>query len=285
MMRDSIDLTPSMIVTIKHALKEDIGSGDATTNSIVPQKAMMHGEIISKQAGIISGLDVARTVYHLLDEKVRFEPCVEDGAKVANRQKLVEVSGPARVLLTAERTALNFIGRMSGISTLTHRFVEAVTGTKAQILDTRKTAPGLREFDKLAVRLGGGTNHRVGLFDMILIKDNHIDFAGSLDEAVRRVRAAKTGLEIEVETRTLDDVSTALALGVERILLDNMSCEMMQHAVVMTTGRAKLEASGNITFDNVREVAETGVDFISTGALTHSVTVFDVSFDYLEKSQ
>ncbi|MBA4375999.1 MAG: nicotinate-nucleotide diphosphorylase (carboxylating) [Anaerolinea sp.] len=274
-----------MIEGIKRALKEDIGSGDVTTESIVPLRAKMRGEIISKQSGIISGLEVARVVYQLLDEKVRFNPCVEDGATVDIFQKLVGVSGPARVLLTAERTALNYIGRMSGISTLTHSFVEAVAGTKTQILDTRKTAPGLREFDKLAVRLGGGMNHRVGLFDMILIKDNHIDFAGSLDEAVRRARSAKTGLEIEVEARTLDDFSTALELGVERILLDNMSCDMMRQAVEMNAGRAKLEASGNISLNNVREVAETGVDFISTGALTHSVIVFDVSFDYLEKSQ
>lgn len=285
MVCDPIEVTPTMIEGIKRALKEDIGSGDVTTESIVPLRAKMRGEIISKQSGIISGLEVARVVYQLLDEKVRFNPCVEDGATVDIFQKLVEVSGPARVLLTAERTALNYIGRMSGISTLTHSFVEAVAGTKTQILDTRKTAPGLREFDKLAVRLGGGMNHRVGLFDMILIKDNHIDFAGSLDEAVRRARSAKTGLEIEVEARTLDDFSTALELGVERILLDNMSCDMMRQAVEMNAGRAKLEASGNISLNNVREVAETGVDFISTGALTHSVIVFDVSFDYLEKSQ
>lgn len=285
MVCDPIEVTPTMIEGIKRALKEDIGSGDVTTESIVPLRAKMRGEIISKQSGIISGLEVARVVYQLLDEKVQFTPCVEDGATVDIFQKLVEVSGPARVLLTAERTALNYIGRMSGISTLTHSFVEAVAGTKTQILDTRKTAPGLREFDKLAVRLGGGMNHRVGLFDMILIKDNHIDFAGSLDEAVRRARSAKTGLEIEVEARTLDDFSTALELGVERILLDNMSCDMMRQAVEMNAGRAKLEASGNISLNNVREVAETGVDFISTGALTHSVIVFDVSFDYLEKSQ
>lgn len=285
MVCDPIEVTPTMIEGIKRALKEDIGSGDVTTESIVPLRAKMRGEIISKQSGIISGLEVARVVYQLLDEKVRFNPCVEDGATVDIFQKLVEVSGPARVLLTAERTALNYIGRMSGISTLTHSFVEAVARTKTQILDTRKTAPGLREFDKLAVRLGGGMNHRVGLFDMILIKDNHIDFAGSLDEAVRRARSAKTGLEIEVEARTLDDFSTALELGVEHILLDNMSCDMMRQAVEMNAGRAKLEASGNISLNNVREVAETGVDFISTGALTHSVIVFDVSFDYLEKSQ
>jgi nicotinate-nucleotide pyrophosphorylase (carboxylating) len=195
---------------------------------------------------------------------------------------LARVSGPARALLTGERTALNFLGRMSGIATLTRQFVDAVAGTRAIILDTRKTAPGLRALDKLAVRRGGGQNHRVGLYDMVLIKDNHIDFAGSLVEAVRRARLAGSGLEIEVETRTLEDVQAALAVGVERILLDNMPPEMMRQAVTLTAGRARLEASGNVSLSNVRQVAETGVDFISIGALTHSVKVLDVSFDYLD---
>ena len=198
-----------------------------------------------------------------------------------NRQVLALVSGRARSLLTAERTALNFLGRMSGIATLTRQFVEAVAGTKAVILDTRKTAPGLRAVDKLAVARGGGQNHRIGLYDMILIKDNHIDFAGSITEAVRRARAAASGLEIEVEARTLEDVREALALRVERILLDNMTPEMMAEAVQLTAGRAKLEASGNVTLETVRQIAETGVDFISVGALTHSARVFDVSFDYI----
>ena len=200
---------------------------------------------------------------------------------MANRQLLARVSGPARALLTGERTALNFLGRMSGIATLTRQFVEAVSGTKAVILDTRKTAPGLRAIDKLAVRLGGGQNHRVGLYDMFLIKDNHIDFAGSLSEAVRRARASGTRLEIEVETRTLEDVQEALQSGVERILLDNMSNERMRQAVQMTGGRAKLEASGNVNLANIRQVAETGVDFISIGALTHSAPVLDLSFLYM----
>ena len=197
-----------------------------------------------------------------------------------DRQTLARVTGPARALLTGERTALNFLGRMSGIATLTSRYVAAVAGTHAVILDTRKTAPGLRLLDKMAVKRGGGQNHRIGLYDMVLIKNNHIDFAGSLQEAVRRVRLEAQGLEIEVETRTLDEVSQALDLKVERILLDNMSIPMMRQAVEMNAGRAKLEASGNITLFNVRQVAATGVDFISVGALTHSVTVFDVSFLY-----
>ena len=195
---------------------------------------------------------------------------------------LARVSGAARALLTGERTALNLLGRMSGIATLTRQFVEAVAGTKAVILDTRKTAPGLRAVDKLAVRLGGGQNHRTGLFDMVLIKDNHIDFAGSITAAVERVRATGTKLEIEVEARSLDDLREALSLDVERVLLDNMTTEKMREAVTLAAGRAKLEASGNITLQNVRAVAETGVDFISVGMLTHSAPVFDVSLKWAE---
>jgi nicotinate-nucleotide pyrophosphorylase (carboxylating) len=193
---------------------------------------------------------------------------------------VADVSGPARALLTGERTALNFLGRMSGIATLTRQFVDAVSGTRAKILDTRKTAPGLRLPDKLAVRLGGGQNHRTGLFDLILIKDNHIDFAGSLAKAVQRAREAATQLEIEVEARTIADVKELLELGVERILLDNMSVEMMREAAALNNGRAKLEASGNVTLETVRAIAETGVDFISVGALTHSPKVFDVSLKW-----
>jgi nicotinate-nucleotide pyrophosphorylase (carboxylating) len=266
---------------IQRALAEDIGPGDATSNSIIPPAATMEGQIIAKQEGVIAGLDVAQAVYAAFDPEVDFHVQIEEGARVANRQVVVKVSGSARSLLTAERTALNFLGRMSGIATLTRSFVDAVAGTKAVILDTRKTAPGLRMVDKLAVACGGGQNHRIGLFDMILIKDNHIDFAGSLEEAVVRARAAHSGLEIEVEARTLEHVETALKLRVERILLDNMSSEMMTQAVRMTNGRAKLEASGNVNLETVRQIAETGVDYISIGALTHSAKVFDVSFDYL----
>jgi len=241
----------------------------------------LRGQIVAKQSGVVAGLEVARRVFFLLSEQVNFEVKVEEGAQVEKRTVLVDLYGPARALLTGERTALNFLGRMSGIATLTREYMDAVKGTKAIILDTRKTAPGLRETDKLAVRLGGGENHRIGLFDMVLIKDNHIDFAGSITAAVRRVRERVSDLEIEVETRTLDDVREALELGVERILLDNMSAEMMRQAVAINDGRAKLEASGNVTIENVRQVAETGVDYISVGALTHSVKVFDVSLEWI----
>jgi nicotinate-nucleotide pyrophosphorylase (carboxylating) len=214
--------------------------------------------VIAKQDGVISGLDVTKFVYRVVDPTIECKLTVKDGQIVEKGCELMVLTGPARSLLTGERTALNFLGRMSGISTLTRQYVNAVAGTKARILDTRKTAPGLRAFDKMAVRLGGGYNHRIGLYDMILIKDNHIDFAGSIKNAVGLARAVNTSLEIEVETRTLADVRTALDLKVKRILLDNMSCEMMRAAVEMTQGHALLEASGNITLKNVRQVAETG---------------------------
>ena len=268
--------------SIKRALQEDIGSGDATTDSIVPPGAVLRGRIVAKQSGVIAGLEVAEAVFHEIQTDVSFKSLVKDGATVSDRTTIAEVRGSARALLTGERAALNFLGRMSGIATLTRQFVDAVSGTHAQILDTRKTVPGLRTLDKLAVKLGGGENHRTGLFDMILIKDNHIDFAGSITRAVERARDAATGLEIEVETRTLDDVREALALGVERILLDNMTLDTMRTAVELTSGRAKLEASGNVTLDTVVEVARTGVDYISVGALTHSPKVFDVSLEWAE---
>jgi len=275
-------LSNEILDCIRRALDEDIGTGDATTLSIVPPDATMRGQIIAKQDGIIAGLDVARAAYRLLDSDVDFAAQVADGSRVTKGGILALVSGRTSSLLTAERTALNFLGRMSGIATLTRQFVDAVAGTRAVILDTRKTAPGLRLVDKLAVKLGGGGNHRIGLYDMILIKDNHIDYAGGIEEAVRRARAFDSGLQIEVEARTLDDVNVALKLGVERILLDNMSVEMMAEAMTLTNGRAKLEASGNVTLETVRAIAETGVDYISVGALTHSAKVFDVSFDYIK---
>lgn len=277
---ENIEQHPDIIQCIHRALAEDIGSGDVTTNSIVSPDSRMSAKIIAKQDGIAAGLGVAKAVFDILDQSVQFDQLVQDGTAVVNRTTLARVSGPARSLLTAERVALNFLCRMSGIATLTRQFVDTIQGTKAAILDTRKTAPGLRAADKLAVRLGGGQNHRVGLYDMILIKDNHIDFAGSLQTAVAKARAANAGLQIEVETRTLDDVQAALDLEVDWIMLDNMSCEMMKQAVKMNAGRARLEASGNVTLQNVRQVAETGVDYISIGALTHSVKVFDASLEY-----
>ena len=284
-----MNISPEIHETIRRALEEDIGAGDVTSNSIIPPDAQMSGQVIAKQEGIIAGLDVAAAVYATLDSQVDFTPLVDEGARVINGQVIASASGPARSLLTGERTALNFLGRISGIATLTRQFVEAVAGTKAIILDTRKTAPGLRTMDKLAVRRGGGQNHRAGLYDMVLIKDNHIDFAGSITTAVQRAREGATGLEIEVEARTLEHVREALESGVERILLDNMSLEMMREAVEIRDVYARkgrvtpplLEASGNVTLETVRAIAETGVDYISSGALTHSAKVFDVSFQYV----
>jgi nicotinate-nucleotide pyrophosphorylase (carboxylating) len=275
------NLRPEVLTCLKQALEEDIGTGDVTTNSIVAANAVLRGQIIAKQSGIVAGLDIAQAVLLLLSSEISFRFNTTEGSQVERCTVLADVSGPARALLTGERTALNFLGRMSGIATLTRQFVNAVSGTNATILDTRKTAPGMRLIDKLAVRRGGGQNHRSGLYDMILIKDNHIDYAGSLAEAVGRVRVSGTKLEVEVEARTAADVREALDLEVERILLDNMPIEMMRAAVKLNAGRAKLEASGNITLENVRAIAESGVDYISVGALTHSPKVFDVSLKWI----
>jgi nicotinate-nucleotide pyrophosphorylase (carboxylating) len=270
--------------SIRRALEEDIGSGDVTTDNIVPAGASLRGRIVAKQTGVVAGIQVAQAVWRELDHRITFTPKITDGASVETRTVVAEVAGPARALLTGERVALNFLGRMSGIATLTRQFVDAVASTNAVILDTRKTAPGLRFTDKLAVRLGGGQNHRTGLFDMVLIKDNHIDFAGSITAAVTSVREAGVKVEIEVEARTLEHVREALGLGVERILLDNMTLGLMREAVQICGGRAKLEASGNVSLETVLEVARTGVDFISVGALTHSPKVFDVSLEFVDRN-
>lgn len=271
------ELSPEINNYIRHALAEDIGTGDVTTESIVPAQGKTTAQIVAKQHGIIAGLDVAAAVFLLLDEDLVFKSRIDEGSKVERGAVVAELSGSARAMLTGERTALNFLGRMSGIATLTRQFVDMIEGTQATILDTRKTAPGLRATDKIAVRRGGGQNHRQGLYDMILIKDNHIDYAGSLAQAVKKARAWPAPLEIEVECRTIENVEEAVALGVTRILLDNMSVEMMKEAVRLTAGRTKLEASGNVTLQTVRPIAETGVDFISVGELTHSPRVFDLS--------
>jgi len=273
-------LHPDITAAIQRALREDVGSGDVTSTAIIPAHMTMQGRLIAKQAGIMAGFDVAHAVCAAVDERIVLRAHVAEGARVSPLHVVAEVDGPAQSLLTAERTLLNFLGRMSGIATLTDQYVAAVAGTRARILDTRKTAPGLRMCDKLAVARGGGQNHRIGLYDMILIKDNHIDAAGSITAAVMRARAAQSQLVIEVETRTLADVAEAVELGVERILLDNMSVEQMRVAVEHTAGRAQLEASGNVSLANVRSIAQTGVDFISIGALTHSAPVFDVSLKF-----
>ncbi len=277
----NLRLGEEIIACIRVALSEDIGSGDVTTNSVVSSEACGAARIIAKQDGVLSGVTVAEAVFQLLSSEIRVTPVLSDGQEATRGQTLLELKGPARAILTGERTALNFLARMSGIATLTRQFVNAVAGTGVRILDTRKTAPGLRAIDKLAVRHGGGANHRFGLYDLVLIKNNHIDAAGSLTEAVRLVRAGGHNLEIEIEARTIKEVQESLAQGVGRILLDNMSIDELRRAVTLCAGRAAMEASGNVSLDNVRAIAETGVDFISIGALTHSAKAFDVSLNWL----
>ena len=277
----SLGLGHEIVGCIRRALNEDIGPGDVTTTSIVPPDASAVARIIAKQDGILSGLVVAQAAFLLLSSEMRFPAMLSDGAQVVRGQTLLELTGPAGAILTGERTALNFLARMSGIATLTRNFVDSVAGTGAVILDTRKTAPGLRAVDKLAVKHGGGDNHRFGLFDMVLIKNNHIDCAGSLSRAVDLARAGAHNLEIEIEARTVAEVQEALTLGVKRILLDNMSLDELLQAVTLCAGRAKLEASGNVSLENVHAIAETGVDFISVGALTHSAKAFDASLRWI----
>jgi nicotinate-nucleotide pyrophosphorylase (carboxylating) len=263
---------------VRRALEEDMGDGDVTTDCTLSPTAILKGQFRAKEAGIMAGFEVAKLTFALLDERVEFTPRVTDGDPVEIGQVIATLSGPGRALLSGERVALNFLQRMSGIATLTRRFVEAVQGTPAIILDTRKTAPGLRLLDKWAVRLGGGQNHRFGLYDMVLIKDNHIAAVGSISQAVVRVRAGdKRGRPIEVEVKTLGELQEALELGVDRIMLDNMSPAEMRQAVTLTDGRVPLEASGNITLENVATVAATGVNYISVGVLTHSVQALDIS--------
>ncbi len=278
------DARDDIRTAIRRALAEDIGKGDVTTNRVVPLAAEATARLVAKQDGVIAGLDVAAMVFDEFDPKVKVRPMVEEGGRVGPGEVLAEIEGPARSILTAERTALNFLGRMSGIATLTRQFVDAVAGTSARILDTRKTAPGLRWVDRLAVLRGGGTNHRFGLDSMVLLKDNHIDFAGSFGEAVRRVREAGGTEEIEVEARTLEEVKAALEAGVRRVMLDNMDPGTMRRAVSLVRGRARLESSGGVDLANVREIAETGVDDISIGALTHSTKVLDVSLEVVGRA-
>jgi nicotinate-nucleotide pyrophosphorylase (carboxylating) len=263
---------PEIISIVRRALAEDIGSGDVTTNTTVSPDLWLDGKFIAKQVGVIAGLDIARLALTLLDERVQMTAIVADGDRVEPQQMLATVVGPGRALLSGERTALNFLQRMSGIATLTRHFVEAVRGTRAVILDTRKTAPGLRALDKMAVHLGGGQNHRIGLYDMVLIKNNHIAAVGGNitdGDPVRR--------QIEVEVRTLDELQEVLSLNVDRILLDNMTRDEMRRAVEITAHRVPLEASGNVTLETVAQIAATGVDYISSGALTHSVKALDIS--------
>jgi nicotinate-nucleotide pyrophosphorylase (carboxylating) len=260
------------------ALAEDVGVGDVTTEATVGADAVGTAELLVREPGVVCGIDAAEAVFRALDPGVRFESLVEDGTLVESTTVVAVVTGPLRAILTGERTALNFLGRLSGIATLTRRYVDAVAGTGVAILDTRKTTPGLRRLEKHAVACGGGRNHRFGLDDGVLVKDNHLHAARSVGAAVDRIRAA-TALPIEIECDTLAQVAEALAAKVDAILLDNMAADDLVTAVALVRGRARLEASGGITLENVRTLAETGIDEISVGALTHSARSLDVSLE------
>jgi nicotinate-nucleotide pyrophosphorylase (carboxylating) len=266
------------------ALAEDIGTGDVTTLATVPAGTQARAAMIAKAEGVISGLAAAAAVFHRVDAGVSVVPRVTDGTAVQPKTVIAEVEGPARSILMAERVALNLVQRLSGVATLTARYVAAVAGTKARIVDTRKTTPGLRVLEKQAVRDGGGHNHRVGLSDGILIKDNHLAAIGGPDRLARAIERARAfaphTLKVEVEVTTLEEVQQALDAGADVILLDNMDLETMRRAVELVAGRALLEASGGITLATVRAVAETGVDLISVGALTHSAPALDISLDF-----
>ena len=265
---------------IDFALNEDIGSGDITTNALIPFDLQTSATMVAKSTGLIAGLDVAEYIFRTLSPDIIWKTFVAEGAKVTKGEIILEINGSYRALLTGERLALNFMQRMSGIATMTASYVEELQGFKTKILDTRKTVPGLRILDKYAVMVGGGTNHRIGLYDMVLIKDNHIKVAGGITNAITQIKkSVPARIKIEVETTTLDEVREALVIGADIIMLDNMTTSEMTECVKIINNRAKTEASGNITLNRLREVAATGVDYISAGALTHSVVAFDISMN------
>lgn len=263
---------------IEAGLEEDVNSGDITTDLLISAETKTTAVMIAKADGVIAGLPFAEKVFRKLDNNIEFRTEITDGQTVKYGDLICTITGAYRALLTGERLALNILQRLSGIATATSKYVEAVKDFKTEILDTRKTAPGLRLLDKYAVKAGGGTNHRIGLYDMVMIKDNHISVAGGITNAVNAIRPnIPAKMKIEVETTTLDEVQEALMAGADIIMLDNMSNATMTEAVKLINGKAKVEASGNMTLERVREVAATGVDFISIGALTHSVTALDIS--------
>ena len=267
---------------VSDALAEDLGlSGDITTDATVARDATADAVIASRQDGVISGLDLAAAAFAAIDDGVRFDVVSPDGTRVEKGDTVARISGSARAILTAERVALNYLGRLGGIATLTRRYVDAVSGTGAAIVDTRKTTPGLRAFEKYAVRCGGGRNHRTGLFDAILIKDNHIVAAGGIDAAIERARAyAGHMVKVEVEVDTLEQLDRVMQHRVDAVLLDNMTPATLREAVKMVAGRALTEASGGVNLSTVRAIADAGVDLISVGALTHSAPVLDLGLDF-----
>ncbi len=262
---------------------EDIGDGDHTTLSTIPADAMGRSRLIIKEDGILSGVAVAEKVLHKIDPSIKMTVMINDGAEVKKGDVAFTAEGPVRALLIAERTMLNIMQRMSGVATMTRRYQDELKGLHTRVLDTRKTTPGMRMLEKEGVKTGGGTNHRIGLFDMILIKDNHIDFAGGIEKAIERAReyCRENGkdLKIEVEVRSLDDIRRVKAIGgVDRIMFDNFTPELTKEAVALVSGEMETESSGGITLENLRQYGEAGVDFISVGAITHSVKGLDMSF-------
>ena len=265
------------------AFAEDIGDGDHTTLSCIPPTAQGRSKLLIKEPGILAGIEIAKEVFRRFDPELKVEVFINDGAKVKPGDVPMIVSGKVQSLLQTERLMLNILQRMSGIATMTHRYAQQLQGTHTRVLDTRKTTPGMRILEKMAVKIGGGVNHRIGLFDMILLKDNHVDFAGGIDKAILRAkeycREKGKDLKIEIEVRNLDELQQVLDLGgVDRIMFDNFTPELTRKAVQMVAGRYETESSGGITFDTLREYAECGVDYISVGALTHSVKGLDMSF-------
>ena len=268
---------------IKLAFAEDIGDGDHTTLCCIPETAMGKSQLIIKEDGVLAGVEMAKRIFHDFDPELKMTVFIQDGAEVKKGDIAFVVEGKIQSLLQTERLMLNVMQRMSGIATTTRKYAKALEGTKTHVLDTRKTTPGMRILEKMAVKIGGGVNHRIGLFDMILLKDNHVDFAGGIDKAITRAKeyCKEKGkdLKIEIEVRSFDELQQVLDLGgVDRIMFDNFTPEMTKKAVEMVAGKYETESSGGITFDTLREYAECGVDFISVGALTHSVKGLDMSF-------
>lgn len=275
-----------ILKAVRAALAEDVGTGDVTTLATVPEEAVANALMVAREPLTVAGVELAECAFHELSPPVKIERIASDKQRVAAGETILKISGSTRAILTAERVALNFLQRLSGVATMTAKYVDAVNGTNAKILDTRKTTPGWRRFEKYAVACGGGTNHRIGLFDAILIKDNHLAMLrneppNAIEAAVRRSREKFPKLPVEVEADTPQQVEQALFAGADIILLDNMDPQQMRTAVGWIAGRAKTEASGGITLTTVRAVAETGVDFISSGAITHSARAVDIALDFV----
>jgi len=267
---------------IDAALEEDMPEGDITSESLIPAESTSEAVFLAKEDGLLAGIDVAFRVFFKIDPQIEFRKHKQDGFSIRTGETLAQIEGPSLSLLKGERTALNFLQRMSGIATLTQKYVKAIEGTSAKILDTRKTTPSLRKLEKYAVKMGGGTNHRLNLSDMVMIKDNHLKIVGSISEAVKRARE-RVGphIKIEVETTTFEEVKEAVRAGADMIMLDNMSPERMKEVVDWVDGKVPLEASGNVTLETLKAIASSGIDYISIGSLTHSYRSLDISMEFL----